>query len=160
VEVTYDVEGARLLGRTLRDLDDVVKKRVIRYGVRKALERLKAKIMLAWADHEDTGRLSAAMEAKRVGRVRVSRHGVRAEWPMPTRVQLGINPDDPYFYPHLVEYGYTHTRGGVVPGLYLTRGTADREEKATAADVTASIRRRAEHVIEAAIRKGMAGTRV
>ena len=104
--------GDRALEEALRLLPDEVQDKVIKSSLRKALKRIIKPAIVARTPVK-SGRLKAAMERGRIKVLRSRRGPFGMGYVMPKRSELGIDPSDPFYYPAMIEYGYTrsHTRG-------------------------------------------------
>lgn len=128
--IDISVLGDQSLQRKLNGLLRDMQPKVVRSALGASLKRLKVQVMAAWAPHEQTGRLTDAMDATPVRTRTRKRTGmVSAHWRLPTRVLLGVPPEYKWYYPHAVEYGYTRLKRApvVVPGKAITRSRVNRE---------------------------------
>lgn len=127
LEVDITVFGDRELERKLAKLEKTVQKKLIRRVFRKHGEVLRARIVgfLSGDPVEPrTGRLRAAMQAAPIRSSSESRQLIRIGIVWPTRAEFGIDPDDPVFYPAVVEYGH-----GTVPARPYMRPAIDNYAK-------------------------------
>lgn len=84
-------------------------KKAVRPALRKSAKRLKAEVLANLSGQvvtPRTGRLLGAMAAEKVHALKGGRTIIGAGFDLPTRAALGIDADDPYFYPFAVEYGH------------------------------------------------------
>jgi len=120
--------GDKALEKMLRSLPDAAEKKAVRPALRKSAKRLKAHVIhnLSGAVVKpDTGAWLAATIASKVHTLRRSRGRIGAGFDMPRRIELGIDPKDPGYYPVHVEYGYIRKDGVHVPGKYPIRGAVN-----------------------------------
>ncbi len=99
--------GDKALARGLARLEPRIQKKVMRQALRKSAKRLKKHVVNNWERMKDTGRTAEAFKATKVRAGKRSRSGIRMEWPLPTKPELGIDPESDWYYPFAVEYGYT-----------------------------------------------------
>jgi len=123
--------GDKELERKLAGLADKLQRKVVRTALHKTLNKIvKKEIVRRLSGHpvqSKTGRLRAAMKRGRVrsSAGRKARRTIARAIPLPPREELGIDPDDKFYYPAAVEYGH----GNVPPKSFLRAAVDDNEER-------------------------------
>lgn len=139
--VDISLLGDKALERKLRRLEVKAQRTIVRQALREA-----AKIVAAAARDlvpVKTGALKRSIIVRALGTARLkagsrrSRSELGSEVRTGTRAKLGIPPDYPWYYPASVEYGFTTSRGQVVPAHPYMRPALDNN----LARIVASIRR-------------------
>jgi hypothetical protein len=131
--------GDRELERKLRTLAGPMQRKIVRAALRESAKRTLPRVISNLSGEPvgvRTGTLRAAFAAQKV-RAGRSRRGIRLGITFPTRDELGIAPDDPYFYPAAVEYGHS----GVAARPFL-RPAVDNHRSAELSAIGAFISRR------------------
>lgn len=108
--VDISVVGVKAVSAMLGKLPDAAQKKAVRFALRRSAKRLKGHIVTNLSGHPvapRSGRLLAAMKRVKVQALKRSRTRVGVFVALPTREELGIAPDDPYYYPAAVEYGHS-----------------------------------------------------
>lgn len=101
--------GDRALERELARLPRVVQRRVVARAIRAAAYRVRSRIV-ANIDAGDlilSGRMRAAFSRAKVRQQSHIRALIRIGPIWPTRAELGIAADDPWYYPTAVEFGHS-----------------------------------------------------
>lgn len=112
------VEGDRAVMKLFESLEPTVKKKVIRPELRKAAKRANKRLVhnLSGAVVKPhTGRWLAAQTGVKPKAIKRSRKGIGVVIGFPEREELGIAPDDKWFYPAAVEHGTEKDRQGRGP---------------------------------------------
>lgn len=119
--VDMTVLGNRALIRKLEKLPAAMQKRAVRPALRRSAKRVNkaATLKLARIWRQVTGVTLTAFKGVKV-RSFTTKRGLNFAAPLPTRSDLGISPDDRFFYPQALEYGTN-----VLRGRSWLRSTAD-----------------------------------
>lgn len=128
------VLGVQGLQQKLNRLPGVVARKVVVSALRKSTKRIHgyvlANIARLLASH--TGTYARAWAAAKVRAGKHPRGMIRIGLRYPDRDELGIAPDDPYFYPFAIEYGHAAAGSGTYAG-----GGGKRVRKTASKDVPA-----------------------
>ncbi len=118
--IEISIGGGRELARAMRELPRVAGTRVVRKAITKAMRPVRREVLArtpvltgALKRGIKTRAFKAARRSFIIGRVLL----------FPTREDLGIAADDPYYYPAAVEYGHDS-----VEGVNFLRGGFDAAE--------------------------------
>lgn len=90
-------------------------RKALRAGAKVVQQEYKARVPV------DTGRLKRGIKVRAGKR---SRRGISINIETPTRDKLGIEADDPYYYPAIIEYG-----GGATPAYAPGRKALKAKER-------------------------------
>jgi HK97 gp10 family phage protein len=106
--VNITVFGDRDLERKLGKLVDRVQKTIVRQAIRKEAKKTKDRIVanIQRIDLIDTGTMVNAFQRSKIKAGSNNRKIIRIGPEWPTRSELGIAPDDKFYYPTAVEYGH------------------------------------------------------
>ena len=121
--------GDKELSRKLDALPKNVQRKLLGRALKLGGKLLKPKVVAAVP--VDTGLLKQMMQKQNFKAVKANRRGdIRIGMPMPTREQMGIGPDEKYYYPAHVEYGH-----GNVPAKSYIRKPVDENAQMFHAEV-------------------------
>jgi hypothetical protein len=124
--------GDKELARALAKLPDKAQSKAVRPALRKATKRIHVGITQAFSGIPvgmDTGRTLTAIAGVAPIKLKI-KHGVVGYgilWP--TRDELGISPEDEFFYPAVIEYGSAKDPEHY-PARAPVRGTVNRMQGA------------------------------
>lgn len=133
--VDISIFGDKALARDLARFEPRVQKKVVRPALRRSAKRVLPYIVQAVSGtpiQPRRGFLLAGMASAQIKALKRSRTVMGAGVVMPTREQLGISPDDKFYWPFALEFGYTRTKRAPVtvqPFRYM-RGTVDQRAPA------------------------------
>jgi len=131
--INISMLGDRELQRMLDKLPDKVQRKIVRKAMKDSAERLRPEIIRRLSGDPvgvDTGTLRDAFRT-----VQVKSHGkadlIRFGFPFPTRDALDIAPEDKWFYPSAIEYGYIHGKSGeyVPPRPFMRTAVDDNYDR-------------------------------
>lgn len=122
IDIQLNVLGAKELERLFKILERKVGTKILKGALKKSAKRLQPEVVRrAPEETGDYKKVLAGMKAKpRRGRG-VYVYGLA----YPTREELGIRPNDPYYYPTAVEYGHKKRGGGRVQAYPHFRPAVD-----------------------------------
>ena len=143
MDIDISMFGDKELQRKLNRLAGTKGKTIVNRAMRASAKRLRP--LVAAAVPVDEGTLKAAMDKAKIRALtRKSSTGVGIA--LPTREELGISPDDKYYYPVLIEYGFTR-KGTHYPARSFLRAVVDAhtptEHAQIGRDIGAGIEREA-----------------
>ena len=121
--------GDKSLERMLAALPRVSQKKAVRPALRACAKRLKADLLANISGpiiEIRTGRYRSAMVAERVHALKRIRGLIGVAFDMPTRVALGISPEDKHYYPFALEYG--DSRRGLPPKAPIRRTVDEHKD--------------------------------
>lgn len=121
--VDISILGAKELERALSLLPDKVQRSVVSSANLKVAKKIHPETVRRVP--VDTGKLKAALQAQNKPRKKTQATAVIYMLDLPTRAALGIDPADPWYYPAIVEYGYTAKGGRQVPPHSYIRAAVD-----------------------------------
>lgn len=100
--------GNKELERQLGKIVDRTQKTIVSGALRKEARRVKKRIVanIVARGLVDTGTMLAAYEGASIRSGGGNRRFIRLGVENPTRAELGIQADDPYYYPYAVEFGH------------------------------------------------------
>lgn len=130
--IDISVTGDKELQRILNRLPDKLQKKIARNAIRKSAKRARDRIVanIRKLNLIKTGRLLAAFEYAPIrSQSSTPRSLIRIGVGFPYREQLGISPDDKYFYPAALEFG--HPRAPAYPFMRPAIDEHKQEEFAT-----------------------------
>lgn len=124
VELIVGISGVMETIKSLKGFHPTLQKKLVRKAIRKAakpvLEAAKARAAVDSGAMEESLKLRAAKRSRKSGVVGMSvLTGTRAE--------LGIAPDDRYYYPSVVEYGSAKRNIPMQPFLRTAKDDAGSE---------------------------------
>lgn len=133
--VDISITGVPELQRALRMLADKTQKRIVSHALTKESKRTKQRVVenIVRLGLIDSGNLLSAFESAAIRSANKKSLIVKGI-AIPTRAQLGISPNDPYFYPYAVEYGHK----GAIPHPYI-RPAIDNHKQQSIADIAQDI---------------------
>lgn len=106
--VDISVLGDKEVARALAKLPDKYEGKAVRPALRGSAKRLKVNVAQAYSGiiiGVRTGRTLAGFIAHKVKALPRQSGWMGAAFDFPTREELGISPDDKWFYPAVLEYG-------------------------------------------------------
>ncbi len=130
--ISIKMLGDKDLQRMLNKLPDKVQKKVVRPAFRKSAKRINEAMIQRLSGFPVgvvTGQTLLAFAAEPVISVRLrGGEGIQYAARLPKRDALGISPDDKYYYPNAIEYGYTTKGGRTEPPRSFMRAAVDENE--------------------------------
>jgi len=130
IAVRVGFSGNWALEQLFKTFADKVRKRIIRKALRRAAERMRDYIVFAVSGQhlqQRTGTYARAWMGAKMTGVSIHEDRVWVGLRFPTREEIGIAPDDAYFYPAAIEYG--HAGGGRGTYRFLDAASGRRRYK-------------------------------
>ena len=137
MSVDIQILGDRELQRKLARLEDKAQKKIVQSALRKSAKRAKDRIIgnIQKLGLILTGQMLNAFKKMKIkSSSRKPRKLIRIGPEWPDRSELGISPDDKYFYPTAVEYGH-----GNVKAYPFVRPAIDEHTQAEHAKIAKDI---------------------
>jgi hypothetical protein len=128
--VDISLLGDKELARALARLPDKAESKAVRPALRASTKRLHALVVQAFSGIPigvRTGRTLAAYIAQKVHAIPRKRGEIGAAFDQPSRELLGIEPEDRWYHPAILEYG-SPTDPERYPPYAPIRGTVNRVE--------------------------------
>lgn len=140
IAVQLRLTGNWQLEQLFKTFADTVRKRILRRVLRRAGERLRDYVVFAVSGQhlkQRTGTYAMAWMGAKMTGVTIHENRVQIGVRFPTREEMGIRPDDPYFYPAAIEYGHAGGGRGTYKFMDAASGRARyrRVSKTAAKDV-------------------------
>jgi len=115
--VDISLLGSKRLERMLKQIPDKMQRSVVASATRKVAKKIHAETISRVP--VDTGALKAAMQAQNKPRKVTTKTSVIYYLDLPGRELLDIDPGSKWYYPAIVEYGYTSGSVTVAPRSYI-----------------------------------------